>query len=219
MTAVGRPPTRTAILDAVDGLLGALGYRKLTVDDVARAAGISRRTFYLHFAGKEEATLACLDRNVARLVDELRGLAQGQGSARQRLGDMLRFRVRFLHERARHRQDVNDEIFGQLRPLYVPRRERYLAAESAVFAEVLEEGCRGGELHFDGARETALLLLLATNAFMPFSLSRRQLRRRAEVERRVARMVELLLRGLGSVGGGTPPNPRAVGASPGEERS
>jgi hypothetical protein len=89
----------------------------------------------------------------------------------------------------------------------VPRRERYLAAESAVFAEVLEGG-RRGELHLDDARETALLLLLATNAFMPFSLSRRQLRRRAEIERRVARMVGLLLRGLD-----------AVGASPGEERS
>jgi AcrR family transcriptional regulator len=208
MSVLGRTPTRTAILDALEGLLGVLGYRKLTVDDVAHAAGISRRTFYLHFSGKEEATLACLDRNVARLVDELRGLAQAPGSVRQRLGAMLRFRVQFLHERARHRTDVNDEIYGQLRPLYVPRRERYLAAESAVFAEVLEEGRRGGELHFDDALETALLLLLATNAFLPFSLSRRQLRRRADIERRVARMVELLLRGLD-----------AVEASPRKERS
>jgi len=208
MTAVGRPPTRTAILDAVDRLLGVLGYHKLTVDDVARAAGISRRTFYLHFAGKEEATLACLDRNIARLAEELRRLAREPGPARLRLEAMLRFRVRFLHETARHRQDVNDEIFGRLRPLYMPRRERYLAAESAVFAEVLEEGRRGGGLRFDDARETALLLLLATNAFMPFGLSPRQMRRRAEVERRVGRMVELLLRGLD-----------AVGASPGKERS
>ena len=208
MTAVGRPPTRTAILDAVDRLLGVLGYHKLTVDDVAQAAGISRRTFYLHFAGKEEATLACLDRNIARLVEELRRLAREPGPARLRLEAMLRFRVRFLHETARHRQDVNDEIFGQLRPLYMPRRERYLAAESAVFAEVLEEGRREGGLRFDDARETALLLLLATNAFMPFGLSPRQMRRRAEIERRVGRMVELLLRGLD-----------AVGASPEKERS
>jgi AcrR family transcriptional regulator len=205
---LGRPPTRTAILDALEGLLGELGYRKLTVDDIARAASISRRTFYLHFSGKQEATLACLDRNVARLVDELRELAQAPGPARGRLGAMLRFRVRFLHERARHRQDVNDEIYGQLRPLYVPRRERYLAAEAAVLADVLEEGRRGGELRLDDARDTASLLLLATNAFLPFSLSRGQLRRRAEIERRVARMVELLLRGLD-----------AGGTSPGEERS
>jgi hypothetical protein len=109
---------------------------------------------------------------------------------------MLRFRVRFLHERVRHRTETNDEIFGQLRPLYMPRRERYLAKESAVFAEVLEAGRRGGELRFDDAGETAILLLLATNAFLPFGLSPRQLRRKAEINRRVDRMVELLLGGL-----------------------
>jgi AcrR family transcriptional regulator len=194
--AAGKTSTRDALLDAVDKLLGALGYRKLTVDDVAQAAGLSRRTFYLHFTGKEEATLAVLDRDIDRLVEGLRRLARDPATARDRLDAMLRFRVRFLHEKARRRTDTNDEIFGQLRPLYMPRRERYLAAESSVFAEVLEAGRRGGELRFDDAGETATLLLLATNAFLPFGLSPRQLRRRAEIDRRVARMVELLLRGL-----------------------
>ena len=196
MVAAGKTSTRDALLDAVDKLLGALGSRKLTVDDVAQAAGLSRRTFYLHFAGKEEATLAVLDRDIDRLVEGLRGLAREPGTARERLDAMLRFRVRFLHEKARRRTDTNDEIFGQLRPLYMPRRERYLATESAVFAEVLEAGRCGGELRFDDAGETATLLLLATNAFLPFGLSPRQLRRRAELDRRVARMAELLLRGL-----------------------
>jgi AcrR family transcriptional regulator len=188
--------TRDALLDAVDKLLGVLGYRKLTVEDVAQEARLSRRTFYLHFTGKEEATLAVLDRDIDRLVKGLRRLAQEPTAVRERLEAMLRFRVRFLHEKARRRMETNDEIFGQLRPLYMPRRERYLATESAVFAELLEAGRRSGELRFVDAGETATLLLLATNAFLPFGLSRRQLRRSAEIDRRVARMVELLLRGL-----------------------
>ncbi|HVJ80027.1 MAG TPA: TetR/AcrR family transcriptional regulator [Planctomycetia bacterium] len=196
MAVAGKTSTRDALLDAVEKLLGALGYRKLTVDDVAQAAGLSRRTFYLHFAGKEEATLAALDRDIDRLVEGLRRLARDPATARERLEAMLRFRVRFLHEKVRHRTETNDEIFGQLRPLYMPRREGYLAKESVVFAEVLEEGRRGGELRFDDAGETAILLLLATNAFLPFGLSPRQLRRKAEIDRRVARMAGLLLRGL-----------------------
>jgi AcrR family transcriptional regulator len=196
MVAIGRAATRTTILDALDHLLGVVGYRKLTIDDLAQAAGVSRRTFYLHFRSKQEAALACLDRNIDRLVEELRRLAQGPGAARQRLEIMLRFRVRFLHKTTRHRQEVNDELYGQLRPLYMPRRERYLEAESTVFAEVLEEGRRGGEFRFNDARSTALLLLLATNALLPFALSPRQLRRRAEIEHRLAEMVELLLRGI-----------------------
>src|SRR5438105_15597727 len=98
MPVIGRPSTRDAILDAIDRLLGVLGYRKLTIEDVAREAEISRRTFYLHFTGKKQATLACLDRNIGRLVDELRRLARGPEPAPLRLATMLRFRVRFLHE-------------------------------------------------------------------------------------------------------------------------
>lgn len=208
MAAAGKPGTRDALLDAVEQLLSALGYRKLTVEDAARAAGLSRRTFYLHFAGKEEATLAVLDRDIERLVEGLGRLAREEASARDRLAAMLRFRVRFLHEKARRRAAANDEIFGQLRPLYMPRREGYLATESAVFAEVLEAGRRAGGLRFDDAGETATLLLLATNAFLPFGLSPRQLRRRAELDRRVARMAELLLRGLDA----PEPSPRPGGS-------
>lgn len=196
MVVADKTSTRDALLDAVEKLLGELGYRKLTVDDVAQAAGLSRRTFYLHFTGKEEATLAVLDRDIDRLVEGLRRLAKEPSSARERLEAMLRFRVRFLHEKARRRTETNDEIFGQLRPLYMPRREHYLATESAVFVEVLEAGRLGGELRYDDAGETAIMLLLATNAFLPFGLSPQQLRRKAEIARRTGRMVELLLRGL-----------------------
>ena len=40
------------ILDAVDVLLARYGYRKMTMDDVARQVGIGKGTIYLHFLGK-----------------------------------------------------------------------------------------------------------------------------------------------------------------------
>src|SRR4029079_18059494 len=92
LVVAGKASTRDALLDAVEKLLGVLGYRKLSVDDVAQAAGLSRRTFYLHFTGKEEATLAVLDRDIDRLVEGLRRLAQEPTAARERLDAMLRFR-------------------------------------------------------------------------------------------------------------------------------
>ena len=78
-------------------------------------------------------TVALAARTVAHIVAVVR---LGQPAAQRfeapwtRLATMLRFRVRFLHEAARHRQAVNDEIYGQLRPLYMPRREKYLALET-----------------------------------------------------------------------------------------
>ena len=38
---------RDRILDSAERLLDRLGYQKMTVDDIAREAGVGRRTIYL----------------------------------------------------------------------------------------------------------------------------------------------------------------------------
>src|SRR5262245_61286444 len=111
MTVASRENVRrAAILDTVDRLLGELGYAKLNVQDIADSAGISRRTFYGYFPSKEAATLACLDRSISQLVKELERVSAKQAPAAQRLREMLRLRVQFLHTASRHRHHVNDEI-------------------------------------------------------------------------------------------------------------
>ena len=45
---------RDAILDATDELLIKFGYKKMTIDDLAREVGIGKGTVYLHFPSKEE---------------------------------------------------------------------------------------------------------------------------------------------------------------------
>ena len=54
-----------AILETAERLLDERGYAGVSVDDLARGAGISRPTFYFYFSSKEEVLLALLDRVVA----------------------------------------------------------------------------------------------------------------------------------------------------------
>ena len=53
---------RDAILDATDDLLIKFGYKKMTIDDLAREVGIGKGTVYLHFPSKEEIALSHIDR-------------------------------------------------------------------------------------------------------------------------------------------------------------
>lgn len=54
------------ILDAAAELIIHYGYDKTTVSDIANAAGVSKGTIYLHFAGKDELFEALLFREMWR---------------------------------------------------------------------------------------------------------------------------------------------------------
>src|SRR5258708_23382447 len=45
---------QAAVLEAAVGVFARYGYRKTSMDEVARAAGVSRQGLYLQFANKEE---------------------------------------------------------------------------------------------------------------------------------------------------------------------
>src|SRR6266478_8514838 len=87
------PPAAGRILDAADHLMARYGYRKMTVDDLAREAGIGKGTVYLSFPGKSDVALACIDRMVARLLERLERLAGGPGPPARRIAAMLVERV------------------------------------------------------------------------------------------------------------------------------
>jgi AcrR family transcriptional regulator len=59
------------ILDAAGHLLGRLGYRKVTIEDIARQAGIGKGTIYLHWRTKDLLFEALMLRESADLVEEL----------------------------------------------------------------------------------------------------------------------------------------------------
>jgi AcrR family transcriptional regulator len=59
---------RDRILDAVMIVVSERGYATMRIEDVIATAGVSRRTFYDHFANKEDAFLAAYDLVVRQLT-------------------------------------------------------------------------------------------------------------------------------------------------------
>lgn len=182
---------RDKILDATERLLARYGYAKMTVEDIAREAGIGKGTIYLHFPSKEEVVLSRIDRMVARLVAELRAIAASRKSPSARLRTMLVTRVLFRFDYAKGYAESMDEMLADIRSGLLARREMHFAAEAEVFADVLRDGfvCKDAD-------EVAQALILATNSLLPYSLTARQLGRRAAVERKVHAIAALLIDGL-----------------------
>ena len=187
---------RDAIVDAAERLLARYGYRKMTMDDLAREAGIGKGTTYLHFPSKQEVVLCSIDRIVDRLLGQLREIAQSDDAPDQKVRKMLVTRVLFRFDSVKDYSQGLDDVLRALRPAYLARRQRYFAAEAAVFADVLCAGREGGAFTIEDAPATAHTLLLATNSLLPYSLSPRELGKRRAVEERALRLADLLLDGL-----------------------
>ena len=194
MPVTTRPPavesdTADRILDAADRLLGRFGYRKMTIDDLAREAGIGKGTVYLSFRSKSDVALACIDRMAARLLVRLEELAAGPSPPAARLEAMLVARVLHRFDYARGHSDRLDELLAAIRPLLLERRARHFRAESALVARVLDEA------GVDESAAVAEAMVLATNALLPYSLGARELGRRSELARRAERVARLVLVG------------------------
>lgn len=193
---ITRSPMRERILDAADGLLGRFGFQKTTAEDLAREAGIGRRTIYVHFTSKEEIFLASIDRVVERLIGELKRVLYSGGPADERLRRMLVARILFRFDSVHGYHQNLDDMFSVLRPAYLERRDYYFSMEADVFTRVIEEGQKAGLLLPGEPMEVARVVLSATNGLLPYSLSERELNDRNAVEQRIEKLSHVLLRGL-----------------------
>lgn len=188
--------TREAILDATERLLARYGYRKMTVEDIAREVGVGKGTIYLHFTSKEEIVLSHVDRIVERVKEQLWAIVRSEATAAIRIRQMLLTRVLFRFDSIQHYTQSLNDLLAALRPGLLARRAAYFDEEAQIFAQVLNEGLESQEFQFGDALTAAYGMLDATNSLLPYSLSTTELGEREEVMERAKVVSDLILQGL-----------------------
>src|SRR3954463_1010966 len=92
---------RRRLYEAAAAVFARVGYADASAEGIARAAGMSKATFYEHFANKEECVLALFDEGVTELMRALGGDADRGPFASY--DDLVRRNVRaFLGTLAAH---------------------------------------------------------------------------------------------------------------------
>lgn len=193
--------TRDAILDATDRMLAKHGYKKMTIDDLAKEVGIGKGSVYLHFKSKGDIALSHIDRIIERMKSRLHTIAESRGSCETRLRKMIVERVMYRFDSVQHYSQSLNEILAQLRPRLLERRKHYFEEEARIFSTVLVEGKKAGIFSLKDPMEASRTILDATNALLPYTLSVYELGDRSEIEKKVNRVADLILNGLKSLKG------------------
>jgi len=188
--------TRELILDATDRLMQRYGFRKMTMDDIAREAGISKRTIYTHFPSKEEVGLSSIARVVAFAQRQMRAAAASEGPRSDRLMQMLVVRVMARVESVREYRESLDDLFEVVRPAYMLRRQASFEIEQSLLAALIREGVSVGDFVSVNPEKDAEAMLRATHAYLPYSLSVAELGDSEAIRAGVVAIAELMIKGL-----------------------
>jgi len=187
------------VVDAAYDLLTTVGFKKMSVEAVARKAGVSRAAVYLHFKNKQDLTLAVIDRKNAAVIEAMRAAARSSASPEQRAREILRIRVLSRLSVARSHAASMDQLLASIREKYLQRRRDYSSEEAGVLAEVLVEGRLSRDFEFDDAFQTASSFITATASLLPYSLSVKEIDAMGHVEQQLERLIDLCMRSISRI--------------------
>jgi AcrR family transcriptional regulator len=184
------------ILDAVDRLLARLGYRNMTMEDLAQEVGIDKSPIYLSFRTKEDLLLSHIDRIVRQVVEAMDAISEGDAAPEKQLQEMLVARVMLRFDSVQHYSESLDEIVRDLRFPLLERRTEYFQSEARPLTKVIKAGQKLNHFRAVEPLVAVAALLEATNSLLPFNLTGRELGMRLEVRRRVFDITDLLIHGM-----------------------
>lgn len=125
-------PRRCRLLDAAVTVFTRFGFRKTSMDEVARAAGVSRQGLYLHFTAKEELFRSAVEHALSTALSAaLDRLGDGSASLEERLvGAFDEWVGRYAGAMGAEASDLMDASGALLGPMLAEHEERFIEAVS-----------------------------------------------------------------------------------------
>jgi AcrR family transcriptional regulator len=186
---------RAAILDAALQVFGQYGFRRTSMDDIAREAEIGKGSIYLSFASKEEVFQALSQRLAQRMLVGAQAASSGPGTTADKLAAM---HVAWFGtyadtiRRSPHAADLLDAKHQLSADLVADAATRY----KRLVQNVLTEAAAAGELDLEPAGLTtgaaAELLIAAARGLQPSTPSP------AAYRRHLTTLVRVMIAGLAS---------------------
>jgi AcrR family transcriptional regulator len=160
----GETISRARIVDAARQRFEAFGYRRTSIAEIARAAGVAVGTVYRYFAGKEAVFLAVVqDLNDAWLAESRRAL-EGPGTAMERLRRLGAASIRFAAENALITAIVTRDTDIVFAPLIEQLYEDMQRRNVTRIADVVRDGIREGTFGDIDPERAAYVIFLSGGA-------------------------------------------------------
>lgn len=134
--------TQQQILSAAESLFARQGYDSTTIDQIARAAGLTKGAVYYFFKSKAELFCLIVDQGIGYIEKECRAMLEARRSTREIAQDVISFYVNMSYDNA----SIFLILFGRrsadpdVRVLFDERVRRLLDCIRGIFQSGMDGG-------------------------------------------------------------------------------
>jgi len=175
--------TRESIADSFEKHLEQFGFRKTSVEDIAKDLRISKKTIYVHFESKDDIYKRVVERRAAADKQRIAAELSGRTSYGAKIEGLIGIVFDFTRDWWRRNRD------SEFVQRYQVAEQAFLDAYTDLMREYVHAGVSGGEFTADDSEVTVRLLsglILAGTRMLQEDVE-------ADVEPAVVEAVERLL--------------------------
>jgi AcrR family transcriptional regulator len=181
---------RAQLLDVARKVFGRHGFHTVTMDSVAKEAGVTKPILYDHFPSKRDLYLALLEDDLANLRERLHDALDRSGGNRERIRGSFQAYFDFVDDHAEGFRLLMQEAAGPERQF----REMVGQLRSEIMGRVTEIIVRESKGSID--RSDAEVVALGLIGMVEFTAQRNPGAKKPERRRAVDTLVKLAWKGI-----------------------
>src|SRR5579872_5333658 len=183
------------ITDAARALFKRSGFKKTTMEDIARSMGKAKSSLYYYYPGKEDIFEAVVQIEMNELLDQIR-LAIGKATtSREKLAAYCRCRLEKLNQLCNLSDALKSEI-AELDCVMTGLKHRFDTTHVELVKEILDEGVKNGEFKKINADNIELIAYLMVSSFRGLAVPLMVGQHRPRLDLQIDSIVDIMVDGI-----------------------
>lgn len=188
---VQKEEIRDNIVKQAAEIFAHFGYRKTTMDDIARASNKGKSSLYYYFKSKEEVFEAVVEKEVQHLRRRLRLAINSSEDPKEKLKNYVLSRMQTINELVNLFAALKQDYLNNLE--FVERiRKKYDTEEIEMCKEILEYGMQRNYFQIQDVALASIGIVTAMKGMEPTLFKNNQ----TELEERLANIINILFYGI-----------------------
>ena len=151
---------RDLILETAGSIFMKFGFKKTTMEDIAKALHRAKSSVYYYFNSKEEIYRDIIQKERIEFNNELNKVLEKENKPENRLKIYLTTRLRLLRKMMNYYSALMDKYLENY-PFINEFRKKYFSDEVEGITKILKEGAKLGIYSINNFRQTATQISIA----------------------------------------------------------